>query len=147
MFDEEDSWEWDISSNEKTVSFPLVDGEPNHVTREDLTPPTSPNSSRRPQSSADSSSKRPRHTRNLRELYNETEVLDNPPLFCLFADSEPLNIKEGEDKNWRLAMDEEIQAIKKNDTWGVNWIYKMKKNVKGGVERYKARLVAKGYSQ
>jgi len=48
VFDEEDSWAWDISSNEETVSFPLVDGEPNQVTREDLTPPTSPNSSRSP---------------------------------------------------------------------------------------------------
>jgi len=41
-------------------------------------------------------------------------VLDNPTLFCLFADPESLNFEEVvEDKNWRLAMDEEIQAIKK----------------------------------
>ena len=103
MFDEEDSWEWNISSNEETASFPLVDGEPNQVTREDSMPPTSPNSSRSPQSSTESSSKRPRCTRNLRELYDETEVLDNPTLFCLFADPEPLNFEEAkEDKNWRL---------------------------------------------
>ena len=56
-------------------------------------------------------------------------------------------------------MDEEIKAIKKNDTWklaslpkghkaiGVKWVYKVKKNAKGVVERYKARLVAKGYIQ
>ena len=56
-------------------------------------------------------------------------------------------------------MDEEIKAIKKNDTWelatlpigkktiGVKWVYKLKKNAKGKVERYKARLVVKGYSQ
>ena len=59
-------------------------------------------------------------------------------------------------------MDEEIKAIKKNDTWelatlpilptgkktpGVKWVYKLKKNAKGWAERYKARLVAKGYSQ
>ncbi|KAK6160335.1 hypothetical protein DH2020_003716 [Rehmannia glutinosa] len=52
-------------------------------------------------------------------------------------------------------MDEEIKSIKKNDTWelaqlpkghkaiGVKWVYKVKKNAKGEVERYKARLVAK----
>ena len=56
-------------------------------------------------------------------------------------------------------MDEEIKAIKKNDKWklstrpngkkaiGVKWMFKIKKNEKGEVERYKARLVAKGYSQ
>ena len=56
-------------------------------------------------------------------------------------------------------MDEEIKAIKKNDTWelaslpkgnnaiSVKWLYKAKKNAKGEVKRYKARLVAKAYSQ
>ena len=59
-------------------------------------------------------------------------------------------------------MDEEIKAIKKNDTWelatlptlptrkktpGVKWVYKLKKNAKGYAERYKARLVVKCCSQ
>ena len=56
-------------------------------------------------------------------------------------------------------MDEEIKAIKKNDTWElaslpkehkaiyVKWVYKAMKNAKGEVERHKARLVAKGYNQ
>ena len=55
-------------------------------------------------------------------------------------------------------MDEEIKAIMKNDTWelttlpkghkaiGVKWMYKIKRNAKGEIERYNARLVAKGYS-
>ncbi|GKB22423.1 retrovirus-related pol polyprotein from transposon TNT 1-94 [Tanacetum coccineum] len=57
---------------------------------------------------------------------------------------------------WRLAMDVEIGAIEKNDTWEltkilveakkieVNWVYKTKFNDNGEVEKYKARLVAKG---
>jgi hypothetical protein len=60
---------------------------------------------------------------------------------------------------WRKAMDDEIQAIERNNTWeltdlpkeckviGVKWIYKTKVNEKGGIEKYKARLVAKGYAQ
>jgi histone deacetylase 1/2 len=61
--------------------------------------------------------------------------------------------------HWRVAMDLEFQALRKNGTWqlvpprsGVNvidskWIFKVKKHVDGSIERYKARLVAKGFKQ
>jgi Reverse transcriptase (RNA-dependent DNA polymerase) len=60
---------------------------------------------------------------------------------------------------WQKAMREELEALKKNDTWnivklpqnkklvGCRWIYKIKYNSDGSIERYKARLVAKGYTQ
>ncbi|KAL4025508.1 hypothetical protein IC575_013909 [Cucumis melo] len=102
--------------------------------------------------------------RSLRDIYDETKELsqsfNNLTLFCLFGDSEPLNFEEAlQNDKWKIAMDEEIKAIKKNDTWelstlpngkkavGVKWVFKIKRNEKGEVERYKARLVAKGYSQ
>ncbi|KAL0305526.1 UNVERIFIED_CONTAM: Retrovirus-related Pol polyprotein from transposon RE2 [Sesamum radiatum] len=56
-------------------------------------------------------------------------------------------------------MDEELQALENNQTWtltalpngkkaiGSRWVYKLKMNPDGTVNRYKARLVAKGYSQ
>lgn len=56
-------------------------------------------------------------------------------------------------------MDEEIKSIEKNDIWelatllkghkriSVKWVYKMKRNTKGEIERHKERLVAKSYSQ
>ncbi|KAJ7943125.1 Retrovirus-related Pol polyprotein from transposon TNT 1-94 [Quillaja saponaria] len=75
-------------------------------------------------------------------------------------DSELLFFEEAEnDKKWRQAMDEEVKAIEKNDTWeltnlpkdrkaiGVKWVYKAKKNAKREVEKYKARLVVKCYAQ
>ena len=87
-------------------------------------------------------------------------MLEDENLLCLFSNDEPLSFKEAvKDEKWIQAMEEEIQAIKKNDTWelaslpcghqaiGVKWVYKAKKNSKGDVERYKARLVVKGYKQ
>ena len=96
--------------------------------------------------------------RNLEELYDTTQVMEDTTLFCLFTDSDPLSFNEAiTEEKWIKAMDEEMHAIEKNDTWkltnlpenkkviGVKWVYKTKKNAKGEVQRYKARLVAKGY--
>ena len=56
-------------------------------------------------------------------------------------------------------MNEELQALSKNETWdfvphsphkkeiGCRWIYKVKYNADGSVNCYNARLVAKGYAQ
>jgi histone deacetylase 1/2 len=74
--------------------------------------------------------------------------------------AEPANLQIAlEDPKWKAAMDEEYRALVRNKTWhlvpshkGKNivyclWIYKIKYNVDGSVERYKARLVAKGFKQ
>lgn len=57
------------------------------------------------------------------------------------------------------AMQVELDALNANGTWevtdlpngkncvGSKWVYKIKRNSNGTVERYKARLVAKGYTQ
>ena len=136
------------------------------VQQESTTPPASPTSTNHDNSPASASSsgslneREVPRTRSIRDLYEVAERLDNPTLFCLFADCEPVDFQEAvQDTKWRKAMDEEIEAIQKNDTWelaillkghkaiGVKWVYKTKKNANGEVERYKARLVANGYSQ
>ncbi|KAM1744384.1 hypothetical protein ACFX11_011278 [Malus domestica] len=172
-FDEEG--EWDFSSHASDLSFfPQFEEEneqgtmeqAREVQQESTTPPASPTSTNHGNSPASASSsgslneREVPRTRSLRDLYEVAERLDNPTLFCLFADCEPVDFQEAvQDTKWRKAMDEEIEAIQKNDTWelailpkghkaiGVKWVYKTKKNANGEVERYKARLVAKGYSQ
>jgi Reverse transcriptase (RNA-dependent DNA polymerase) len=56
-------------------------------------------------------------------------------------------------------MEEELLALEKNKTWtiaqlpngkkpvGCRWVYKIKYNSDGTIERYKTRLVAKRYTQ
>ncbi|KAH9743180.1 Integrase catalytic domain-containing protein [Citrus sinensis] len=79
---------------------------------------------------------------------------------AMFAAADPIRFDDAvKSEKWRKAMDVEIEAIKRNNTWeltelleggkkiGVKWVYKTKFNKNGEVDKYKARLVVKGYSQ
>ena len=72
----------------------------------------------------------------------------------------PTRVEEAlQDPGWRAAMDEEMRALKKNDTWeivtlprgkkavGCRWVFTPKFQANRQLERLKARLVAKGYTQ
>ncbi|KAA0033891.1 integrase [Cucumis melo var. makuwa] len=64
-----------------------------------------------------------------------------------------------QDEKWKIALDQEIDAIRRNETWelmelptnkralGVKWVYRTKLKLDGNVEKYKARLVVKCYKQ
>jgi hypothetical protein len=64
-----------------------------------------------------------------------------------------------EDTRWHQAMQDEYDALMDNKTWHLippsstrnlidcKWIYRVKKNADGFVDRYKAHLVAKGFKQ
>ncbi|KAL8100916.1 hypothetical protein AgCh_032969 [Apium graveolens] len=90
----------------------------------------------------------------------DTEQIELDQELLFVATDEPRNYEqEAKDKNWRLAMEKEIDSIEKNGTWkltelpighkiiDLKWVYKLKKDVSGNVVRHNARLVAKGYVQ
>ncbi|KAG7544681.1 Retrotransposon Copia-like N-terminal [Arabidopsis suecica] len=75
-------------------------------------------------------------------------------------ETEPQNFKQAiAHPHYPKAMDLEISALEQNGTWsieslppgktaiGCKWVYTIKYNPDGSIERYKARLVAKGYTQ
>lgn len=74
--------------------------------------------------------------------------------------SEPQNFHEANNHAvWKEAMQEELKALDQHQTWsitklpkgkravGCKWIYKIKFNSDGSIERHKARLVARGFTQ
>ncbi|PKI78139.1 hypothetical protein CRG98_001467 [Punica granatum] len=85
----------------------------------------------------------------------------HPTAFSVSADlQEPRTFsKAQQDPRWRVAMEEEFQALITNHTWdlvlappsrnivGCKWVYRIKQKVDGTIDRYKARLVAKGSNQ
>lgn len=85
--------------------------------------------------------------------------VDGEELLMLLND-EPWSYSEAkEEKVWRDACDDEINSIEKNKTWdlvelpngakaiGLKWVFKIKRNSDGSINKFKARLVAKGYIQ
>lgn len=68
-------------------------------------------------------------------------------------------LRSPEKEKWFEAMNSEINSLKENQTWELTnlpknrkalqckWVFKIKRNPDGTVDKYKARLVAVGYSQ
>ena len=64
-----------------------------------------------------------------------------------------------QNENWKIAMIDEYSALLRNNTWslvdlpvgrkviGCKWIFRVKENPDGSINKYKARLVAKGFHQ
>ena len=74
--------------------------------------------------------------------------------------TEPTSYKTtAKDANWVLAMNDEYEALLKNNTWSLvpaspsmnivecKWVYRIKTKSNGSIQRYKARLVSKGFHQ
>ncbi|RVW35006.1 Retrovirus-related Pol polyprotein from transposon RE1 [Vitis vinifera] len=116
------------------------------------------------------------HESELREEPNSSECPGNnqtdscqPVQFISNSNSEsfddlniPIATRKGEAlqvPEWKKAIFEEMRALEKNHTWevmglpkgkttvGCKWVFTVKYNSNGSLERYKARLVAKGFTQ
>ncbi|GKV39615.1 hypothetical protein SLEP1_g47362 [Rubroshorea leprosula] len=114
---------------------------------------------------------RPELEADFDDATNESDLIDDAPVRgtrtlediysrCNLSTIEPSNFYEATNSDaWRAAMEEELKMIEKNDSWtlvdrpknkniiGVKWIYRVKMNPNGTINKYKARLVVKGYSQ
>lgn len=96
---------------------------------------------------------------DLNEPFNYPNIL----LQANITIKEPLTYEEAtacrEADLWLNAMKDEIASLNKNNTYvlvklpedkrtiSCRWVFKIKRNLDGSIERYKARLVARGYSQ
>ncbi|CAI7735671.1 unnamed protein product [Closterium sp. NIES-54] len=76
---------------------------------------------------------------------------------------EPATLKEAlessDAEDWKNAMESELKSIEENDTWELvelpegrkaitsEWLFTIKSDAGGKIERYKSRLVDKGYQQ
>ena len=82
----------------------------------------------------------------------------HPSLF--FNHSEPKSVKQAlESSKWFAAMQEEYNALLRNRTWdlvplpagrqaiGCKWVFRIKENADGSINRFKARLVGKSFHQ
>jgi hypothetical protein len=83
--------------------------------------------------------------------------------YCVSQIEEPDSMKEAlsskYSKEWKAAADLEYESLIENETWdlvelpegrtpiGSKWVFKVKYDSEGGVERFKGRLVAKGFAQ
>ena len=68
-------------------------------------------------------------------------------------------IRSSESESWKKAMSDEYNSLTTHGTWdlvdlpegknlvGSKWVYKIKRDASGEIDRFKARCVAQGYSQ
>eukprot|EP00253_Pinus_taeda_P030907 PITA_30907 len=97
---------------------------------------------------------------SLEKAVNDKQCIPHEDKEELTATNNPIHFEDGvKEEKWGTAMEEEIEAIERNDTWelvnlpkgkhviGVKWVYNTKSNIERKIERHKARLIVKGYKQ
>ncbi|KAL0403918.1 UNVERIFIED_CONTAM: Retrovirus-related Pol polyprotein from transposon RE1 [Sesamum radiatum] len=107
----------------------------------------------------------PRVLNNL-DFLKDNKTIVNMCEICSLAKQHRLEFPEPKSysqasklEDWKAAMQNELDALEENNTWeattlpknkraiGCRWIFKLKLNADGSVNKHKERLVAKGYNQ
>lgn len=107
-----------------------------------------------------------RELRDRTTLKKPARYVSNVVAWALVAGSEPLEpttyeeaIENENNDQWKKAMDKEMDSLKNHKVWDLcklpadrkalknKWVYRIKRNEHGQIERFKARLVCCGYSQ
>jgi hypothetical protein len=89
------------------------------------------------------------------EVYNSEEVhIGGDP-----ASFQEAMMSRPDASKWQKAMEDEMRSMSANKVWdleeipkgarlvGCKWVYKVKYDSEGNIEKYKGRLVAKGFTQ
>jgi transposase InsO family protein len=98
--------------------------------------------------------KKPKHLEDYTMIVEEfvNQVTEDP---ATFEDA----LRSENSAEWKRAMDQEITSLKENQTWILTdlprgakaipckWVFRLKKNPDGSIDKYKGRLVVKGFSQ
>ncbi|BBH03053.1 transposable element gene [Prunus dulcis] len=164
VFDEANGWDWN-NKQEKRAGVDLeeietVNGVDEVTSREVEDEPVGHNSPRITEASPNVSRQR-RPPSWMTDYVSGNELSDNENItqIALTGGNDRTTFDDAvKSSKWRKAMDLEIQAIERNDTWelnlpegdkivGVKWTFKTKFKENGEIDKYKARLVAKGYTQ
>ena len=177
IFDENKKWDWKNCDKEDTGTFSVEigeygnhgvdEGEVGNKREDEEENTTTPDHDLENQEEEESVAENTGLRRSLRET-RKPSYLDDYILLAevegerllLSINDEPWDFGEAKEKKvWRDACDDEIKSIVKNKTWdlvelpagakaiGLKWIFKVKRNSDGSINKYKARLVAKGYIQ
>ena len=171
VFKEDKSWNWEEFNQDspagmltsKYSSYVNLDSNnfemPTMSSSEDSITENSDNFSVCPLSSSSSTCSQPSKFKELSQLYEEMQPMNEEEEFLL-SEEEPRNFLEAlREKFWKVAMEEEFNQIQKNKVWflvtphvsckpiGLKWIFKVKKDSSGQLTKHKARLVVKGYAQ
>ncbi|KAK1441497.1 hypothetical protein QVD17_07436 [Tagetes erecta] len=148
-----------VDSSTSTVNHSLDSITPNPISNTPTTLPDSSASSTLPPTLPPESSPLPPRNRKPNTKYYNSHFVNSTTAHPIPSSLVPNTyLQASKDPLWRKAMDDEYNALLRNQTWelvvptskkpiGCKWLFRIKRRPDGSIDKYKARLVAKGFLQ